>query len=110
MSKINQIEAALREVEGGKFQRVANSYVHEKGYRNLNTIGSVIASDKTRVGTPDAYSRQPNGKLVFIEHTTDQGDIEGKLNGDLNKCLNEEKHGVPLDEIEEIILCHTSNL
>ena len=110
MSKINQIENALREIEGGEFQKLADSYIHKKGYNNINPIGSVIGANKVRKGTPDTYVRQKNGKFIFAEYTTEQANITSKLQRDLNKCLAEEKTGVPLTEIEEIIFCHTSLL
>lgn len=110
MSKINQIEKALQELEGGKFQKLANSYLHMRGYKNISATGSVIASDKTKKGTPDAFISQSNGKFIFVEHTTEQNNLEKKLGGDLNKCLDVDKHGVPLNEIEEVIFCHTSTL
>lgn len=110
MSKINQIEKAILELEGGKFQKLANSYLHMRGYQNISTTGSVIASDKTRKGTPDTFITQPNGRFIFVEHTTEQNNLEKKINSDLSKCLDVDKHGIPLNEIEEIIFCHTSVL
>ena len=111
MSKINQIEKALKEIDGGEFQKLADSYIHKKGYNNINPIGSVIGANKVRKGTPDTYIRQENGKLIFAEFTTEnQEKIASKLKGDLRKCLNETKTDIPLTEIEEIVFCHTSLL
>ncbi|MEO7861243.1 MAG: hypothetical protein ABIU05_12510, partial [Nitrospirales bacterium] len=73
-------------------------------------LGSVIGADKTLQGTPDTFARQENGRLVFAEYTTQQDGLSGKLQEDLAKCLNEEKTGVPISEIDEIIFCHNSRL
>ena len=108
MSKINQIENALKSISGGEFQKLADSYIHKKSYQNINPIGSVIGADKVRKGTPDSYVRQDNGKLVFAEFTTEQNNLSSKLKRDLSKCLDESKTGIPLTEIEEIVFCHTS--
>ena len=70
MSKINQIQNKIRELEGGTFQKLADAYIHKKGYNHINTIGSVIGSDKVRKGTPDTLVSLPNGKFVFAEYTT----------------------------------------
>lgn len=110
MSKVNQIAAALLEKEGGAFQRVANAYLHKKGYDRITTIGSAIGSDKTKKGTPDSYIRLENGKIVFAEFTTDQTWPYKKIRGDIEKCLDEKKTGIPREEIEQIVICHNSQL
>ena len=110
MSKLNQIQNALKEIGGGQFQKLGDSYIHQKGYQNLNSLGSVIGADKTLQGTPDTFARQENGRLVFAEYTTQQEGLSGKLQVDLAKCLNEEKTGVPISEIDEIVFCHNSRL
>lgn len=110
MSKINQIQEALKEIEGGEFQKLADSYIHKKGYNNINPIGSVTGANKVSKGTPDTFVRQENGKLIFAEYTTEQKNLSGKLKGDFGKCLDVSKTGVPLNEIEEIVFCHNSLL
>jgi hypothetical protein len=110
MSKINQVENALLEQEGGAFQKVANALLHKRGYTRITTIGSVTGSDKTKKGTPDSYVRQNNGKIVFAEFTTDQTNPFDKIKADIEKCLDETKTGVSNDNIEKIIICHNSQL
>lgn len=110
MSKLNQIQNALKEMDGGAFQKLADSYIYKKGYKKINPIGSVVGADKVKKGTPDSCIRQDNGKLVFAEHTTDQTNIAKKLKGDLEKCFDANKTGIPLSEIEEIVFCHNSEL
>lgn len=107
MSKINQIQNALKELDGGAFQKLADAYLIEKGYQNINPIGSVIGADKVQAGTPDSFSRLENGKLIFFEHTTDKK-LPSKLRQDLEKCLDSSKTGIELSEIEEIVFCHNS--
>ena len=72
MSKVTQIQRTLRQLDGGTFQKLADAYSYRKGYRDINPIGSVIGADKTRKGTPDTFVKQPNGKYIFFEHTTQQ--------------------------------------
>jgi len=104
MTKLNRIQSALLELEGGKFQKLADSYLYNKGYEWINSPGSVAGSDKVSKGTPDTFFHLPNGKYVLVEYTTQQTSVFNKMKDDLNKCL---KIGVP---IEEIIFCHTSTL
>jgi len=110
MSKINQIQKIILEMEGGKFQKLADAYLHKKGYEQINSLGSVIGTDKTRKGTPDTFIPLPNGKYVFAEYTTQQENVFKKLKGDLEKCFKESKTGVPVSKIDEIVICNTSNL
>lgn len=110
MSKLNQIQNALKELDGAKFQKLADSYLKKKGYEHLNPLGSVLGADKVRVGTPDTLISLPNGKYVFAEHTTTVGNLYKKLDGDISKCLDESKTGIALSKIDEIVLCHTGYL
>ena len=111
MSKINQIQNRIRELEGGRFQQLADAYLHKIGYERINPIGSVIGANKVRKGTPDTLFPQSNGKYVFAEHTTESdATVYRKLNSDLDKCLDPATTGVPIGKIEEVVFCHTSTL
>ena len=110
MSKINQIQSTLREMEGGAFQKLCGAYLHKKGYDNINPIGSVIGSDKVRKGTPDTLISLKNGKYVFAEYTTQQTGLFNKIEEDIKKCLDEDKTGIKVKLISEIVYCHLTNL
>ena len=111
MAKINQIQNALKELDGGAFQKLADSYLLKKGYPQINPIGSVAGSNKVRKGTPDTLIPTDNGKYVFAEYTTiSENRVYSKLSDDIVKCLDENKTGVPISKIREIVLCYTSEL
>ncbi len=110
MSKINQIQKRLLELDGGTFQKVADAYLHQKGYKQINSLGSVIGKDKTKAGTPDTFIPLPSGKYVFAEYTTQQENVFDKIEDDLQKCFNETKTGISVDSIEEVVFCYTSTL
>lgn len=110
MSKINQIQNALKELDGGAFQKLADSFLKKKGYDHLVPLGSVIGANKVKTGTPDTLAILPNGKYVFAEYTTQQTGLFAKLRGDLSKCFDENKTGIPITKIHEVVFCHTSNL
>ena len=107
MSKINQIQTALLESDGGKFQKLADAYLFKKGYEGLTPLGAVSGADKARKGTPDTYFNLPNRKYILGEYTTQQTDIYKKFVNDLEKCFDVMKTGVP---VEGIVFCHTSVL
>ncbi|MFQ5713181.1 MAG: hypothetical protein ACE5GU_04055 [Candidatus Scalinduaceae bacterium] len=111
MAKINQIQTAILELDGGAFQKLADSYLLRKGYQQINPIGSVARSNKVRKGTPDTLILTPNGKYIFAEYTTISADqVFSKFCDDIDKCLDESKTGISVAKIEEIVLCYTSEL
>jgi hypothetical protein len=110
MSKLNQIQSKLRELDGGAFQKLAEAYLYKEGYTRINSVGSVIGANKVRTGTPDTFVTLPNGKYVFAEHTTQQSGVYKKFKADIDKCFDVTKTGIPLDEIEEIVLCYNTDL
>ncbi|TDY51697.1 hypothetical protein C8D99_1512 [Aminivibrio pyruvatiphilus] len=110
MSKINQIQQALQEMDGGKFQKLADAYLTERGFRHINSIGSVVAADKVRPGTPDTLIASPDGKFIFVEITTQQSSLFKKMKDDLAKCFDESKTGIPVDKINRVIFCFTGKI
>jgi hypothetical protein len=110
MSKINQIESEIRKLGDGAFHKLADAYLHKKGYDRINSLGSVVGADKSKKGTPDTFIPLPNGKYVFTEYTTQQKNLFAKLDADLDKCFDEEKTKLAVDKIEEIVICHVSTL
>jgi hypothetical protein len=110
MSKLVQIENALKALNPAGFQRLCDSYLHRRGYDRINPIGLLIGADKVTQGTPDTLLPQPDGTYVFAEHTTQQEDLAEKFGSDLVKCFDENKTGIPVDRIREIVLCHNSRL
>lgn len=110
MSKLTQIENALKAIDPAGFHRLCDSYLHSRGYENLNRIGLVIGADKVVRGTPDTLFTQPDGRYIFAEYSTQQDDLAKKFEGDLAKCFDAKKTGIPVERISEIILCHNSRL
>lgn len=110
MSKVTQIEDALRALDPAGFQRLCAAYLHRRGYERVNLIGTVAATNRIARGTPDLFVPVADGRYVFSEQTTQQTDVADKLLRDLNKCLDPEKTGVPVDRIREFVGCHTSVL
>ncbi|XOB66205.1 hypothetical protein ACMC5R_05450 [Deferribacteres bacterium DY0037] len=110
MSKLNQIQNAIIELEGGAFQKLADQYLVKKGYANIIPTGSVAGNNKVKKGTPDTLFQQSSGKYIFVEYTTQKTNVYAKLLGDINKCLDEKKTGIALHQIEAIVLCYTSDL
>ena len=110
MGSQNQIKSKLLEMEGGKFQRLCDDWLYRKGYENINPIGMMDTTDRVVKGTPDCLLMQANGKYIFSEYTVQQDRLAKKLKDDIEKCFDENKTRIPVDEISEIIICYLGKL
>ena len=110
MGTRNQIKSKLLEMEGGKFHRLCDDWLHRKGYENINPIGMMKTTDRVIKGTPDCLLMQKNGKYIFSEYTVQQERLSNKLKDDINKCFDEVKTGIPIVNISEIIICYLGKL
>ena len=112
MSRLQSIENALSEINETVFQELCDSFlaIRNKNYATLSRSGSKSGKQKTIKGTPDTFLLLPNGKYIFVEHSTNVSAGVSKLKDDINKCLDSEKTGVPVNQIAEIILCINFNL
>lgn len=104
MSKINQIEKALSEIDSTKFHKLVDSYLSKTYDYQIVANGAKIAEDKPTVGTPDSYAILENGNYVFIEYTTQKTNVVNKFTDDIGKCFDALKTGIEVDNIEKIIL------
>ncbi len=110
MSKVNQIQDALCSLGGGEFQKLADAYLVEKGFGRISSIGSVVAANKVKAGTPDTLIATPEGNYIFAEYTTQKQGLLSKIKGDLGKCFDEAKTGIPVEKIERVVFCFTGKL
>lgn len=109
MSKINQIQQAILSLGAGAYQKMMDAYLLKKfKYDNIMPLGSHTGTDKTTKGVPDSFVRCGNGKFVLISHGTVGNHSFDKVKADIQACLEPEKTGICVEEIEQIICCHTS--
>ena len=110
MSKINQIEKALQEIDATKFHKLLDAYLSKKFSCSVHSNGTKLGEDKPSKGTPDSYAILQNGQYMFMEYTTQKTSITEKFLKDLEKCFDEEKTGIPSNQIDKIILACNSDL
>lgn len=107
MSLVNLIESELKQIDGGRFQTLANQYLFRKlELWQFNAYGSQGGTDKTVPGVPDAFAMNDD-RFVLIAHTTQQSDVKEKLETEIKTCLDGAKVSVPESKIGKIICCHT---
>lgn len=111
MSKVNQIQAELKSIDGGSFQKLCDLYLMQNPrYANLKSIGSVVGKDKTKTGVPDSLVTLPDGTFALAHYTTQESGLRGKLKEDFDSSFDKKHTGVPVDQIQEIVLCHNGTL
>jgi len=112
MKRLQSVENALIEVNDVVFQELCDSFLvlRNKNYSAFSRTGSQSGKQKSIKGTPDSFKLLPNGKYIFIEHTTVSSSQKSKLLDDIEKCLDEEKTKISTEDIVEIILCTNFNL
>lgn len=109
MATITTIKERIISLDQASFQILCDAYLSKEGYPNIVALGTKAGAQKTTLGTPDTYFFTDDKKYVFVEYTTQQTNLAAKIEEDLNKCLDEKTTGISVDNISEIIYCHTSS-
>ena len=111
MSRLQEIENRLSSINETIFQELCDSYLKLKNnnYRAFSRVGSQSGKQKTTKGTPDSFFLLPNGNFLYVEATTNQTDKD-KLSKDIDACFDSKKTKIPINKIEEIILCFNWNI
>ena len=110
MLKVTAIENAILQLGPGEFQKFCDTFLSKKEeYGAILGLGTKSGTSKTTKGNPDTYFRKDNGKYVFVAYTAQQEGVNKKIKEDIYKCLDSSKTGVAIEDIEEIVCCHTSS-
>lgn len=111
MSRLQTIENQLKAINGAVFQELCDSYltIRNKKYSGLSRVGSQTGKQKTTRGTPDSFFLLPNGNYLFVETTTDIS-TKNKLSNDILACFDFKKTKIPINKVEEIVLCINWNI
>ena len=111
MSRLQTIENELKAINGTIFQELCDSYltIRDKNYSAISRTGSQTGKQKTTKGTPDTFFLLPNGNFLYSEITTDTS-TRNKLVNDIIACFDPIKTKIPIEKIEEIVLCFNWNI
>ncbi|MFC7321064.1 hypothetical protein [Halobacillus campisalis] len=112
MTRLQSIENSLKEINETVFQELCDSLLirRNNNYSAFSRTGSQSGKQKTTVGTPDSFFLLSNGKYIFVEHSTNITKGVNKLRDDIEKCLDDDKTGIHINYIAEIIICLNFNL
>lgn len=109
MNKINVIQNAIKELEGGSFQKLFDAYLYKKyQFNNIQTLGVQEGTNKTTLGTPDSFVLTKNKKYILIMYGTVQNDGFQKIKKDILSCFEKDKLKLEGEKIEKIICAYSS--
>ncbi len=109
MSKINKIQQAIKELEGGGFQKLFDAYLFKKyNFSNLQTLGVQVGTNKPTKGIPDSYVVLENGNYILIMYGSWQSNSYQKIKDDISSCFNKSKLKLADSKIQKIICGHSS--
>ncbi|MFQ8704770.1 MAG: hypothetical protein ACLR9T_01800 [Thomasclavelia sp.] len=109
MSKINTIQNAIKELEGGSFQKLFDAYLYKKyKFTNIQTLGVQDGTNKTTKGTPDSFVVEDDGKYILIMYGTVGTEAFGKMKKDILSCFNTDKIEIDEKKIKKIICAYSS--
>lgn len=109
IARKNTIEQAILRLSPGAYQNLMEAYLMKKyKYSNIMPLGTHTGTDKTTKGTPDSFVRLENGHYILINYGTVGQNSFAKIEADILSCLKEENTKIPVDDVEQIICCHTS--
>lgn len=109
MGKINAIQNAIKELEGGSFQKLFDAYLYKKyKFNNIETLGVQDGTNKTTKGTPDSFVVDEDGKYILIMYGTVGKDAFVKIKEDILSCFNKDKLDIDESKIKKIICAYSS--
>lgn len=107
MTRINTIQNAIKQKEGGAFHKLADDYIYKKwNYTNIQSFGIQAGTDKSIKGIPDTYVEHDDGTYTLFMYGT-SNDSTTKLEQDLRDVLTSDKLSLEKDKIREVVLFHT---
>ena len=108
MSRLNRVQNEIKQLEGGRFQKLCDLYLYrKKSWKNITSLGSMEGTDKTTKGIPDTYFFDDQSKRYILVMYGTRKDSTAKLEVDIKEAI--EKTKIDKKDIQEIICCHTSS-
>ena len=109
MSYVNLIQQAIKQLEGGAFQKLFDAYLVKKyDFNNIQTLGVQGGTNKSKKGVPDSYVYTDDSKYVLILYGSVQNNPVAKLKSDILSCFDSKKLQLDKNKIKKIICGHCS--
>lgn len=92
MSRLNAIQSAILELNGGAYHNLFDEYAYKKyDFENIHALGVQSATNKSTIGVPDSYVVNEDGTYTLLMYGTVQGSSYTKIKEDIESCLKEYK-------------------
>lgn len=109
MSKVNTIQNAILQLEGGAFQSLVDEYLYKKyHFDNIQTLGVQTGTHKPTKGIPDSYVVTKDNKYILINYGSVKEKPAEKIKNDIMSCFDKGKLILDKGKILQIICVYTS--
>lgn len=109
MSKVNTIQNAILQLEGGAFQSLIDEYLYKKyHFENIQTLGVETGSHKPTKGIPDSYVVTKDNRYILINYGSVKDRPAEKIKNDIMSCFDKSKLLLDESKISKIICVYTS--
>lgn len=109
MSRLNAIQNAIKELDGGSFQKLFDAYLYKKyQFKNIQPLGVQTGTNKTTKGTPDSFVKNEDGTFILIMYGSVLDAAFAKIKNDILSCFDQDKLVIADDKIDKIICAYTS--
>lgn len=109
MSKVNTIQNAILQLEGGAFQSLIDEYLYKKyHFENIQTLGVETGSHKPTKGIPDSYVVTKDNRYILINYGSVKDRPAEKIKNDIMSCFDKSKLLLDKSKISKIICVYTS--
>lgn len=111
MSRFREITNQLKNIGSEEFAELCDLLLAriEKDVISFTRSGAQLGKPKPVKGIPDSHFLCPDGKFIFIEHTTVEKPFD-KLKESIDSCFDFKKTKIKSTKIKKIILCFNSQL
>ncbi|MCD7808666.1 MAG: ATP-binding protein, partial [Erysipelotrichaceae bacterium] len=108
MNKINMIQNAIKELEGGSFQKLFDAYLKRKfGFDNIHSLGVQEGTNKPTKGIPDSYVKIDDSYILIMYGSVARSAFN-KLKDDILSCIDRSKLNLERNKIKKIITGYLS--
>ena len=109
MSKVNRIQNAVLQLEGGAFQSLVDEYLYKKyHFDNIQTLGLQTGTHKPTKGIPDSYVVTKDNRYILINYGSVKDKPAEKIKNDIMSCFDKGKLILDKSKIAQIICVYTS--
>jgi len=109
LGRINAIQNAILELDGGTFQKLLDAYLYKKyKFNNIHALGMQTGTNKVTKGVPDSFVVHEDDTYTLIMYGSVQSYPYNKLKDDILSCFDPSKLDIEKSEIKNIICAYTS--